>query len=906
VNKVQKTAVVFSHCHWDIEWYLPFRSFRFWLINILDALQARLPANPAFRNYMLDGQVAPLDHYLEIRPECRESLKTLVRSGKLSVGPFYTQYDEWLTSPESIVRNCLYGNRRAQEFGGVMKAGYLPDNFGHPLQMPQILAGFGLDSLLFMRGMPERPEGFGDQFIWQGLDGTQVLAVHFSHGYHNAIAAGTGFDFSSIHRTTPFQDNYRTAEPFWRSADHLDIEAGAKSLIQSAEREDSLCPSGIIPLANGVDHMPPQMLIGEMMERANQLQDTFRFVHADVAELTRLIWRTGTKLPVHHAELYGAKYQLILTGTLAARAYLKQDNFASESLMEQYAEPLATLAMLSGAAYPERMLEEAWKFLFVNQAHDGIHGSSDDPVHVEMRQRYAAVRQVATGICHESLSYLGRTHTAKLSNATPLLVYAPALSSSKTALVDTWVAAGPEFHIADSQGRPIPFQIVANPHQYVAPAGPQQAGTVSWPGYPAEKHILFEASLAPHDLSTFQVVSTAAPTAPVASCLQVSDNTLENDFVKVTVSAKGVDIHDKAAGRTYANALVFEDEADAGDIWDYSPTWKPESPISSHGAPTRVVLAEAGPVRGALRIETTLRIPRNLQGETRSLDLVEMVIVTTLSLTPSSPVVACVTELDNQAKDHRLRMKIAAGLDAATVKSQTLFGAIERPLRHPYEGKDADWFQMAPKTFPFREWVAVDNGKAGVAVAGRGMYEYESRQENEAVSLYVTLLRCLGVMGKYGFPYRKDATSPGNPIPDAQCQGPCRFEYALIPFRPKAGSAPFLAQARAFLYPPIAHQVYTPSVAAPQSREPLFALDTERLQISAIKKAQDGKGVILRLWENDGLQADVGLKLSSAISKVFLCNLNEDIERELPLRDSAISLSAAPYKILTLLLVTGD
>jgi mannosylglycerate hydrolase len=140
--QTKKTAVVFSHCHWDIEWYLPFRVFRFWLIDILNTLQTYYPAHPAFQNYMLDGQVAPLDHYLEIHPECRESIKALVKSEKLSVGPFYTQYDEWLTSLESIVRNCLYGNRRANEFGRAMKAGYLPDNFGHPLQMPQILAAF--------------------------------------------------------------------------------------------------------------------------------------------------------------------------------------------------------------------------------------------------------------------------------------------------------------------------------------------------------------------------------------------------------------------------------------------------------------------------------------------------------------------------------------------------------------------------------------------------------------------------------------------------------------------------------------------------------------------------------------------------------------------------------------------
>jgi mannosylglycerate hydrolase len=894
-----KTAVVFSHCHWDIEWYLPFRSFRFWLIHILDTLQTRFPAHPSFRNYMLDGQVAPLDHYLEIRPECQEAVKALVRSGSLSVGPFYTQYDEWLNSPESIVRNCLYGNRRARDFGGVMKAGYLPDNFGHPLQMPQILAGFGLNSLLFMRGMPDRPEGFGDQFLWQGLDGTQVLAVHFSHGYHNAVAAGTGFDFSSVHRTTPYQDAYRTAEPFWRSADHTDIDAGARSLIQSAEKEDPLCPSGIIPLANGVDHMPPQAFVGEMIERANQLQTTYRFIHTDVAELTRLIRETGTELPVYREELYGAKYQLILTGTLALRAYLKQDNFASEALMEQYAEPLATLAMLSGAAYPERMLEEAWKFLFVNQAHDGIHGSSADPVHVEMRQRYAAVRQVATGICHHSLAFLGQKHAVPRPNASPLLVYAPAVSSFGTAVVDTWIAAGADFQVVDQDGRFIPVQLVPNPHEYPAPAA-DACGTISWPGAPVDKHVVFEAALPANAPTTFHVVASSGAVAKVSE-FKCSDCSVENSQVRVAVTASGLEITDKATGRSYAGALEFEDEADAGDAWDFSPTWKPEPPVSTRGIRPRVSLVESGPVRASLRLETTLQIPRGLQGESRSVDVVETIITTTISITASSMVVSIVTELDNQAKDHRLRMKIPTGLAATTVRSETLFGAIQRPLRHPAEGRDQDWFQMAPKTFPFREWVAVDDGAAGLAVACRGMYEYESREEGGKVSLFVTLLRCLGVMGKHNMPYRKHGTSPGNPTPDAQCQGACRFEYALIPFRPgKVASTPFLAEARSFLYPPIAHQVLVPDAAA-KVQPPLFVLEPATLQVSAFKKAQDGKGVVVRLWENDGCAVKTKIQLSPAISKVFLCNLNEEIESEIPIRKQTIAVTATPYKILTLL-----
>jgi mannosylglycerate hydrolase len=306
-------------------------------------------------------------------------------------------------------------------------------------------------------------------------------------------------------------------------------------------------------------------------------------------------------------------------------------------------------------------------------------------------------------------------------------------------------------------------------------------------------------------------------------------------------------------------------------------------------------------------MESALRIPRRLQGESRSPDLVDTAMATTIALARSSPVVSVVTEMDNQAQDHRLRMKISTGLNASTVKSQTLFGAIRRPLRHPEESKaTADWAQMPPKTFPFREWVVVDDGRVGLAVACRGMYEYESRQEGESVALYITLLRCIGVMGKYNLPYRKSMTSPGNPTPDAQCPGLCRFEFALIPFRPDADQpAPFLSHARAFLYPPIAHQVIAPELTR-RSWQPLFALESGRLQVSAVKRAQDGEGVVLRLWENDGRKDRAVVRLSPAIRQAFLCNLNEEVEQELPIRGNRIQLAAAPYKILTLLLLVTE
>src|ERR1700736_3951327 len=142
------------HTHWDREWYRPFQSFRIALVDVVDQVLELLEADERMR-FTLDGQLATVDDYLEIRPEAEERIRALVRSGRLAIGPWYTLMDEFLVSGESIVRNLELGLARAEELGGAMQIGYLPDSFGHIAQMPQILRRSGIQIAVVWRGVPE-------------------------------------------------------------------------------------------------------------------------------------------------------------------------------------------------------------------------------------------------------------------------------------------------------------------------------------------------------------------------------------------------------------------------------------------------------------------------------------------------------------------------------------------------------------------------------------------------------------------------------------------------------------------------------------------------------------------------------------------------------------------------------
>ena len=160
------------HTHWDREWYEPFAVFSERLVEMMDTLLDL--GDAGFPHFHLDGQTAMIDDYLARRPERADELAALVRSGQLSAGPWVTQMDEFLTSGESHIRNLEMGLRRARELGVALEVGYMPDQFGHIGQMPQILRAGGLARAMVWRGVPFTIDR--SSFRWRSPDGSEVLS----------------------------------------------------------------------------------------------------------------------------------------------------------------------------------------------------------------------------------------------------------------------------------------------------------------------------------------------------------------------------------------------------------------------------------------------------------------------------------------------------------------------------------------------------------------------------------------------------------------------------------------------------------------------------------------------------------------------------------------------------------
>jgi len=374
------TLHLISHTHWDREWHQTFQQFRLRLVHMIDGLLNLLDADPNYLHFMLDGQTIVLEDYLQIRPERQGDLCKYVQNGRILIGPWYLMPDEFLVSPEALIRNFLEGDRIARQFGPKMMVGYIPDPFGHIGQMPQILRGFGLSTASLYRGVQDQP----NEFWWQSPDGSRVLMGYLREGYGNAAGIlGNGLDgfVAGVIEQGDLLSAYTAGEDFL--------------------------------LMQGMDHQEPHPDTSAAVAYAAGKLDGYRLVHSTLPAYFDRVRATMDleKLPTVTGELRSPKIAALLPGVLSARMWIKQRNRACETLLEKWAEPFSAWAQVVCAdqlppdsiSQPEAVLRQAWRLLLQCHPHDSICGCSIDQVHDEMRPRFDQAEQMGEEIARQSL-----------------------------------------------------------------------------------------------------------------------------------------------------------------------------------------------------------------------------------------------------------------------------------------------------------------------------------------------------------------------------------------------------------------------------------------------------------------------------------------------------------------------
>ncbi|MBV8694808.1 MAG: hypothetical protein JO183_04885 [Ktedonobacteraceae bacterium] len=460
----QLNIIVVPHTHWDREWYQTFQQFRIRLVRTIDKLLDILDQDDKFSCFTLDGQTIVLDDYLAVRPEQEERLKRYTRTGRILVGPWYLQPDEFLVSGESLIRNLQFGLQRAVEFGQPMRVGYVPDCFGHIAQLPQILQGVGINSAIFWRGVGA--EAKKSEFYWMAPDGSKVLVVHLSDpgGYSNA-------------RHLPLNKEELVTL----------IELLTANILPKATTDTLL-------FMNGTDHQEPQENLPTVVETANMLlahldprheqflsghnqngesKQHYDSIHLHIGTLPQYIARIrqiNHTLQTLSGEMRSSQYAHLLPSVLSTRMWIKQQNAATEHLLEKWVEPLTTWAWKLGDSYPQGLIQMAWRYLLQNHPHDSICGCSIDQVHRENSVRFAQSQQIAESVILQAMQHIvSATDTRAPIRAShsnnepiPIVVFNPA-PGPRTAEVQTVLHLPGSLYnavIVDELGTHTPYRIV--------------------------------------------------------------------------------------------------------------------------------------------------------------------------------------------------------------------------------------------------------------------------------------------------------------------------------------------------------------------------------------------------------------------------------------------------------------
>jgi alpha-mannosidase len=253
---------------------------------------------------------------------------------------------------------------------------------------------------------------------------------------------------------------------------------------------------------------------------------------------------------------------------------------------------------------------------------------------------------------------------------------------------------------------------------------------------------------------------------------------------------------------------------------------------------------------------------------------VELSIESTVTLAPGDALVRFGTVVENIASDHRLRVHMAVPFAADHAHAGDAFALVRRVAQPDRSG---DWAEQPVGTAPHQGVVAIHGECGAFVLATRGLPEYEIVERSSDTSeVALTLLRCMGWLSRSDIVTRPGDAGPSLPTPEGQCHGIQRFEYALA-----FGQAPWrslIPAARAFTVPlrthtgPCAEGVLPPTAALVEARPPAIV-------ISALKGAEDGRGAILRVYNDDTVAHSAELAWLIPVVRVTRVDLAEtDLE----------------------------
>lgn len=770
-------TTVIGHAHIDSAWLWPIAETH---RKVARTYSSQIDNIDKYPSYVF-GSSSP-QHYQwtkDEHPALYEKIKKAVGKGRWELlGAMWIEPDCTLTSSESLIRQILEGKKFfKKEFGKDVRICWIPDTFGYPANLPQILKKSGIDYFSTQKISWSSYTDFPyDSFLWKGIDGTEVL-THFlpEHTYNSDGLAVSLMKAEHDFKEKDFLDEFVTAVGIG--------DGGGGPKEEHIER---------ILLASDSESVP---------------QASFGFVEDYFGRLESHV----DELSVYSGELYLQLHR----GTLTSQAANKKNNRIFE-------ESLRVLEFLfaSERNYPLSRMEKCIRDGLLMQFHDILPGSCIGPVYKETADMYGSLFDEFKNLTAE---YLDR--------------YYPSWTSFSSAFASVE---------KDNKGNYLNIFDIYGKADSVLVRLPLVKEGILDDSYPVEKLGSSSYSFVPVDGRGW---SGFAISEQIISAVENrNDLILENGNIRYVFSSDGhmISAVDMNTGFDYllgseGNSLhLYADTPQNWEAWDIE-FYYPEQE-----------LLEVSCISHEKIYDNVIKFKYSIGSASE----IEQYAV----LNPKGREVYFITSAEWQEERRLLRVDFPVDPLADKANCDISYGIFDRECNVRTE-EDAAMFE-----FSARGYVNVDN----IAVACDSKYGYSCRDGR----LGLSLLR-----------------SPIDPDPYADL-GHHDFIYAYIPHSEKLEESSVKRISDALNSPSFA--VITEEKCTKDGIA--IAIDSEKVSLAVVKKAEDGKGIVLRCVENYG--SKVKVKLSSTGLRFYECDLLEQKIGDAVYGDGDI-LEFNPFEIRT-------
>lgn len=774
----EKVLFVTATSHLDTQWR--------W--TIIDTITKYIPATlhdnfkliEQFPDYVFSFEGA--FRYMlmkEYYPEEYEKLKTYINTGRWAVcGSWVDAVDTHIQSPESLIRQTLYGNGFfKKEFSKSSVDIFLPDCFGFGYVLPAVAAHCGL------KGFSSQKLTWGsaigipfDLGLWEGIDGSSIISALNPDDYVATIRAD-------------IRENEKWIKTIQKQGESTNLFVGYKYFGVGDE--------GGAPDAESVS----------WLEKSINSDGIFKVLSAPADLLFREIWDKRATLPRYKGELLMTTHG---TGCYTSETAMKKWNRQNERMAESAEHASVIADWLGSLPYQTEKIRNAWIRFLWHGFHDDLTGTSIPQAYTYSWNDEIISMNMFDSIIKNAVGGAVRALDTRTFGI-PIVVYNP-LAVPRTDVVQAELLLGGapamEFTLLDDRNKQVPLQVIK--------------GTDN----PNAIKVVFPAKVPSLGFAVFSLMPGAEKKSKSATTTEAAAETdvleISNDFYTVKVDGNGdiCSIFDKRTGKeTLAAPVRLELLADYSTVW---PAWEiiykdiqaaPRAFVSAGTGHTSAKIVEQGPVR------KTIEIVRDESGS----KFTQRVI---LYSGASGDRIEIENEIDWKAKGTLLKASFPLTAKNEKAAYDLGMGVIERGNNNEKKYE-----------VPAQRWADItsSDGTFGTAVISDCKYGWDKPADN---ILRLTLIHTPETRGSY----RDQAT---------QDIGIHKFRYAIAPHKGdwRAGDIPAIADR---MNQPLVAFTVVKHAGNLGKRFSFLQLKGEGIAVKALKKAEDGEAIIVRVQEQFG------------------------------------------------------